>query len=72
MTPDRNDRRPVELDEERRRGLYGLIEARLPERVRRIELMQVGQSTALAAVTLRVFNVPIEQAPAAFIRLIFG
>lgn len=64
------DVRPLRMCKEDRRKLYGLLEADLPARTKRIEYMLIA---LLAGTGYRlVSGLPIEQAPAAIFRFIFG
>jgi hypothetical protein len=63
------DVKPLELCREDRRKLYGLLDADLPTRIRR---MEIAVYAVLAAAAARTFaGLPIEHIPAAVFRLIF-
>jgi hypothetical protein len=64
------DVKPLELCKEDRRKLYGLLEADVPVRLRRIEIA-VYAVLATAAARL-VGGLPVEHLPAAAFHLIFG
>lgn len=64
------DVKPLELCRQDRKKLYGLLEADLPRRTKRIEYMLIG---LLASSGVRLLGgVPIEQAPTALFRFLFG
>lgn len=72
MSPDGDDLKPPMLTRDERGRFYELLRADLPRRTKRIEYLLIG---LVATTTYRLLGgapIPLEQAPVALFRLIFG
>lgn len=67
-----DDLKPPMLNRDERGSFYDLLRADLPRRLRRIEYLVIGLVVTTSYRMLGGAPIPLEQAPVALFRLIFG